>query len=60
MPKATAQLYTDLQTALDALNTLETNARTQGDRELEAQAALARRELANNKSTTTAALRRIQ
>lgn len=50
MPKASAQLYTDQQAALDALNTLEDNARREGDRELQCAAERARRELANPKT----------
>jgi len=60
VPKATAQLYTDLQTVLDELVTLEAAARSQGDRELEQHAGAARRELANTRTVGTAALRRIQ
>lgn len=60
MPKAPAQQYTDLATVLNELDALELAAKNSGDRELEAHAAAARRELANTRSTTTAALRRVQ
>jgi len=60
VPKAQPQPYTDLQTVVDELNTLEATARAQGDRELEAHAAAARRELANPRSAGVASLRRVQ